>query len=240
MVYKGAPGAAGWVGAQPNIRSTAAPPGRAPHAPAVFPTQPPRTTRRSSSLPIPSPAHFSADLHHSPATMVSVRAVVAAALLAVAAVAASVPSAAASSYSSAVCVTTTTKCCYTPFLCGVVIKKSVSKTAVDCSQKVIKKVEVPCHYGGGGGGIHIISHRTYVAPHYVRKCYAQQHVTVSKTCYKDIVVLQYFAKICYKEACSHPSVSGSKPSDGVVGSGVSESAVHGDPAGYFKKLYGFY
>lgn len=170
--------------------------------------------------------------------MVSVRAVVAAALLAVAAVVATVPSASATSYNTAVCVTKTTKCCYTPYVCGVVIKKHTTKGQYDCSQQVIKKVEVPCsHYGGGG--IHIISHRTYVAPHYVRKCYTQQHVVVTKTCYKDADVSKYFPKICYKEACEHPSVSGTKPVDGVIGQGVDEHTVHGDPAGYFKTLYGY-
>lgn len=164
--------------------------------------------------------------------MVSVRALVAAALVAVATVAATVPSASA----SAVCVTTTNKCCYFPFVCGVVVKKHTARVAFDCSHKVLKKVAVPCH--GHGGGVFVV-HRAYVVPHYGRKCFAQQHVLVSKTCFKDVHVLKYFAKVCYKEVCHAPIVSGTRPSDGVVGDGVDQSIVGGDPTGYFKKHYGY-
>lgn len=164
--------------------------------------------------------------------MVSVRALVAAALVAVAAVATTVPSASA----AAVCVTTTNKCCYVPFVCGVVVKKHTARVQFDCGHKVVKKVEVPCH--GYGGGVHIVAHN-YGVPHYVRKCYAQQHVQVSKKCFKDVHVLKYFAKVCYKEVCHAPIVSGTKPSDGVVGDGVDQHIVGGDPTGYFRRHYGY-
>ncbi|GAB0489608.1 hypothetical protein MMPV_000833 [Pyropia vietnamensis] len=166
--------------------------------------------------------------------MISVRAVVAAVMLAVTAVAATVPSASAGLPS--VCVTTTNKCCYDPFVCGVVVKKFTTKVAYECDTKVVKKVVVPCH---GYGGKVVFVHRTYVAPGYARQCYANQHVVVKKTCHKDVVVAKYFAKICYKEVCHTPIVSGSKPSDGVYGSGVLESDIHGDPTAFFVKHLGY-
>lgn len=169
--------------------------------------------------------------------MISMRTLLAATLLAVAAVVATVPTVSASAQT--VCVTTTNKCCYSPYVCGVVVKKTVTKVAYECNEKVIKKVEVACHGHGGYGGKVVFVHRTYVSPGYVRKCYAQQHVLVKKTCYKDVVIAKYYAKVCYKESCHSPIVSGYKPSDGVVGSGVLESDIHGDPTAYFVKHLGY-
>lgn len=216
LLYKGRSGQA----YPPCIASTTA------SRPPIHPTRlPASSTTAKSHHPAPK-------YPPPPATMMSVRALVAAALVAVAAVAATVPAASA----TAVCVTTTNKCCYIPFVCGVVVKKHTARVSFDCSHKVFKKVEVPC--SGHGGGVYIV-HRTYVVPRYQSKCYAQQHVLVSKTCFKDAVVLKYFAKVCYKEVCHAPIVSGSKPSDGIVGDGVDQNVVGSDPTGYFKRHFGY-
>jgi len=168
--------------------------------------------------------------------MVSARSVVVALTVAIAALVASAPAAQAS-YISEVCVTTTEKCCYTPYLCGVIIKTSTEKVAFDCSKTVQKKVEVPCHYGGGSyGGVKKI----YYTRRSAYKCYAIKTVVVTKTCYKLVTVKKFFAKVCYKESCSVVSVSGTKPTDGVVGSGSSESTVGGHPSTYFKHHYGIH
>jgi len=168
--------------------------------------------------------------------MVSARSFVVALTVAIVALVASAPAAEAS-YVSAVCVTTTQKCCYTPYLCGVIIKTSTEKVAYDCSKTIQKKVEVPCPHGGGHyGGVKKI----YYTNRSLYKCYAIKTVVVVKTCYKLVTVKKFHAKVCYKESCSVVSVSGTKPTDGVVGSGYGESTVGGDPSSYFKSKYGIH
>lgn len=162
--------------------------------------------------------------------MVSFRTLVAAVAVAVAAAVATVPAASAT---QAVCVVTTTKCCYTPYICGVVIKTH-DLVGYACHHQVVQKVEVPCgHVVHGAPQVHY-SYHTYVT-HHVAKCYTHKTVTVTKTCFKH-GGKKYFAKVCYRKSCS-TSVAGKVPVDGVVGTGVVE--VGSDPAAYFKKLYGY-
>lgn len=71
----------------------------------------------------------------------------AAVAVAVAAVAVAAPAAASSDNA---CVVETKRCCWHPYVCGVVKKTYVKFVKHECLKKLVKPVRVPCHYGGGG------------------------------------------------------------------------------------------
>lgn len=48
------------------------------------------------------------------------------------------------------CVVKTKRCCFDPFVCGVVTKKHVKFIKFGCLKKLNKKIRVRCRYGGGG------------------------------------------------------------------------------------------
>lgn len=166
--------------------------------------------------------------------MVSVRALVVAAVAAAAAAVATVPDAAAATYKGQVCVTTTINCCYTPYVCDIIIKYESRSESYSCDYKTKKRVEVPCSYSSGssyGGGYGKGSYRP-------SKCYESRNVLVAKTCYKDVSVAKYVPKVCYKESCK-TQYKGSKPKGGLVGTGAYGPAVSKDPKGYFTKVLGY-
>lgn len=69
------------------------------------------------------------------------------AAVAVAAAAVAVATPAAAGRDDA-CVVKTKRCCWHPYVCGVVKKTYVKHVKHECLKKLVKPVRVPCHYGG--------------------------------------------------------------------------------------------
>jgi len=115
---------------------------------------------------------------------------------------------------AAVCRSTIKKCCWDPFVCGIVQKSEELTVVVDCTKSVL--VEVPCTLAPLPAGVHELVEETVeldtaarpgfyhgaaqtVVPSPPQVCYG--HKKVQHQCHKVVSVTKAYPRVCFKKSC---------------------------------------